>query len=98
MLRRIRRQLDDALADVASGVAHGLETRADIAVTGLRGAGKTVFLTALMHHLARAAEGGPGLAGLAAAPDRRLGTLDAHYAAIHCTYYDGGGCHHHHNH
>lgn len=59
-------------------LAQRLDLRADIAVTGLRRAGKSVFITSLIHNLTSAAQDGAVLPALHAALEGRLIAVEEH--------------------
>lgn len=59
-------------------LAQRLDLRADIAVTGLRRAGKSVFITSLIHNLTSAAQDGAVLPALHAALEDRLIAAEEH--------------------
>jgi predicted YcjX-like family ATPase len=68
LLGRLKREANKGI-DL---LAQRLDLRADIAVTGLRRAGKSVFITSLIHNLTRAAQDGAVLPALRAALSDRL--------------------------
>lgn len=73
--------LKQALQRTPEMLAQQMSLRADIAVTGLRRSGKTIFITSSIHNLLSAARNKDALRGLAAGKERIVGVREVEVSA-----------------